>query len=105
MTARAFWSSVSLTFRSLLWTLLVPGAVAAGYVPWRFFGLDWAAFRLADPLDVIALLCILAGSRCSSAASWISPSPVGVRCRLPIRHDIWSCADSTDMSGTRCISA
>ena len=60
MTARAFWSSASLTLRSLFWTLLLPGAVA-GYVPWRFFGLDRAAFRLAGPLDVIALLCILAG--------------------------------------------
>jgi protein-S-isoprenylcysteine O-methyltransferase Ste14 len=60
MTAKALWSSVSLTLRSLLWTLLLPGAVA-GYVPWRFFGLDRAAFRLAGPLDLIALLCILAG--------------------------------------------
>ena len=58
--ARAFWSSALLTLRSLLWTLLLPGAVA-GYVPWRFFSLDRAAFRLAGPLDVIALLCILAG--------------------------------------------
>jgi hypothetical protein len=57
VTARGFWSSASLTLRSLLWTLLLPGAVA-GYLPWRFFGLDRAAFRLAGPVDVIGFLCI-----------------------------------------------
>ena len=61
MTVRAFWSSTSLVLRSLLWTILLPGTVT-GYVPWRFFGLDWAAFRVAGPVDVLGLLCILAGS-------------------------------------------
>jgi protein-S-isoprenylcysteine O-methyltransferase Ste14 len=61
VTARGFWSSASLTLRSLLWTVLLPGAVA-GYVPWRFFDLDRAALRLAGPMGVIGLLCVVGGT-------------------------------------------
>jgi protein-S-isoprenylcysteine O-methyltransferase Ste14 len=48
-------SSASLALRSLLWTILFPGFFA-GYVPWRFFGLDRAA--LNTPSALLGLLCI-----------------------------------------------
>jgi len=87
MTARAFWSSASLTLRSLLWTVLLPGTVT-GYLPWRFFGLDWGAFHLAGPVDAIGLLCILAG--CALLVSCIVEFAVAGRGTLspadPPRH-------------------
>src|SRR6476660_2747194 len=46
--------------RSLVWTVLLPGMVA-GYVPWRFFGLDQAGFDVTSPVDLLALLLIAAG--------------------------------------------
>jgi hypothetical protein len=87
VTARGFWSVASLALRSLLWTVLLPGAVAA-YVPWRFFGLDRSAFRLAGPMDAIGLLCILAG--CALLVSCIVDFAVAGRGTLspadPPRH-------------------
>ncbi len=41
-----------LALRSLLWTLLLPG-VFAGYLPWRFFGLDRAWLDLSGPVPVL----------------------------------------------------
>jgi len=53
--------SVGLTLRSLLWSVLLPGAVAA-YAPWRFFGLRDARLDLSDVMEVLGLLCILTGA-------------------------------------------
>jgi protein-S-isoprenylcysteine O-methyltransferase Ste14 len=60
MTA-GFWSIASLTVRSLLWTILLPG-LFAGYLPWRFFGLGQTRVELANPLHVLGLACIAAGA-------------------------------------------
>jgi protein-S-isoprenylcysteine O-methyltransferase Ste14 len=51
------WSSVLLTFRSLLWTILFPGFFA-GYVPWRFFGLDRVRVDSLRPVHIVGLLGI-----------------------------------------------
>jgi len=56
-TKNTNWSSVWLALRSLLWTILLPGIVA-GYVPWRFFGLDHVRLNLTSPADLLGLLCI-----------------------------------------------
>jgi protein-S-isoprenylcysteine O-methyltransferase Ste14 len=47
-------SSASLAARSLLWTVLFPG-VFAGYVPWRFFGLDRARPVWGDVASLLGL--------------------------------------------------
>jgi protein-S-isoprenylcysteine O-methyltransferase Ste14 len=52
-------SSAWLALRSLLWTILFPGFIA-GYVPWRFFGLDRVAVRSLTALP--GLLCIGLGA-------------------------------------------
>ena len=54
-------SALSLTLRSLLWTVLLPGVVA-GYVPWTFFGLRGTGIDLARPGQLLGLLFILAGA-------------------------------------------
>lgn len=62
MTAAShFWSSISLTARSLLWTILLPGFFA-GYVPWRFFGLGGARLDVFSPASVLGLLSIGTGA-------------------------------------------
>jgi protein-S-isoprenylcysteine O-methyltransferase Ste14 len=55
---RRVLSSISLTARSLLWTILFPGFFA-GYVPWRFFGLDRALQRGSFDLTQLAGLLIV----------------------------------------------
>jgi protein-S-isoprenylcysteine O-methyltransferase Ste14 len=57
---REAWSSAWLTFRSLLWTILLPGFFAA-YVPWRFFGLDRARV-LWRPVQLFGVVCIGLGA-------------------------------------------
>lgn len=50
-------SSIGLFARSLLWTILFPGFFA-GYVPWRFFGLDRVELddlRATDALGLIGI--------------------------------------------------
>jgi protein-S-isoprenylcysteine O-methyltransferase Ste14 len=62
MTApSAFWSSAWLAFRSILWTILLPGVVA-GYVPWRFFGLGRARIDMSSPVHGLALVCLGMGT-------------------------------------------
>lgn len=51
---------MSLFLRSLLWTMLFPGVVA-GYVPWRFFGVDRIRFESLDALQMAGLLCAALG--------------------------------------------
>ena len=51
---------VLLALRSLLWTVLLPG-VAAGWVPWRFFGLRWLRLDLAASHQAAGAVCAVAG--------------------------------------------
>jgi len=60
MTAPDF-GSMRLALKSLLWAVLLPGVVA-GYVPWRFFGLDQAVIHFTNVADVAGLSCIGVGS-------------------------------------------
>ncbi len=54
-------ASVGLVFRSLLWTILLPG-VFAGYVPWRYFGLGLARFEVFNVTHVLGAFCITLGT-------------------------------------------
>jgi protein-S-isoprenylcysteine O-methyltransferase Ste14 len=60
MNANTTMSSMWLALRSLLWAVLVPGVIA-GYIPWRFFGLDRARVDWSRPVDLLGLLCIVLG--------------------------------------------
>ena len=51
------WSPAWLAVRSLLWTILFPGFFA-GYVPWRFFGLDQIRLEELNPTSLLGLMCI-----------------------------------------------
>lgn len=52
--------SLGLAFRSLLWTILLPG-LFAGYVPWRYFGLRSVVLDLQRPAHWVGLIGIGAG--------------------------------------------
>jgi protein-S-isoprenylcysteine O-methyltransferase Ste14 len=54
-------STSGLVLRSLLWTILLPG-VFAGYVPWRYFGLDRVRLDASNPAQVLGLLWIGLGA-------------------------------------------
>jgi protein-S-isoprenylcysteine O-methyltransferase Ste14 len=49
-----------LALRSVFWAMLLPG-VAAGYVPWRFFGLNRASVNVVHPAAISALAFIVVG--------------------------------------------
>jgi protein-S-isoprenylcysteine O-methyltransferase Ste14 len=53
--------SVWLALRSLLWTFLLPG-LFAGWMPWRYFGLNRVTFDRSSAAHVIGLACIAAGA-------------------------------------------
>jgi protein-S-isoprenylcysteine O-methyltransferase Ste14 len=55
-----FWAPAWLGFRSLVWTILLPGIVA-GYVPWALFGLREVRADLSSPLQILALVCLALG--------------------------------------------
>ncbi len=57
MTARSAW----LALRSVFWAALLPGVVA-GYIPWRFFGLSAVRPDPRSPVDLLALVAIVAGA-------------------------------------------
>ena len=61
-------TTLSLFARSLLWTILLPGAIA-GYIPWRFLGLDEVRIDSSLP-QVIGGLCIAAGVLLLAACIW-----------------------------------
>ena len=71
MTGRAGsgWSPAFLALRSILWALLAPGVVA-GYVPWRYFGLDRLTLDLASPSQVVGLVLIGGGAALLAACIW-----------------------------------
>ena len=58
---RVVSSPTGLVLRSLLWTILLPG-VFAGYVPWRYFGLDRVRTDALNPAGVVGLICIGVGA-------------------------------------------
>jgi protein-S-isoprenylcysteine O-methyltransferase Ste14 len=60
-THGSFRSSGWLALRSLLWTILIPGVVAA-YVPWRFLGLRGVRIDPLDPLHCASLVLIAVGA-------------------------------------------
>lgn len=68
-TPESRWSSVWLGFRSLAWTALLPGVVA-GYVPWRFFGLDRVRLDPLEPLHVAGIACVGLGAALLAACVW-----------------------------------
>jgi protein-S-isoprenylcysteine O-methyltransferase Ste14 len=53
--------SIWLVVRSLLWTILFPGFFA-GYVPWRYFGLNRVRLDVMNPGHVPGLFCIGLGA-------------------------------------------
>jgi protein-S-isoprenylcysteine O-methyltransferase Ste14 len=63
--ARQLWLAV----RSLIWTVLLPGMVT-GYMPWRFFGLNQTGFDVTNPVDLLGLLLIAAGSVLLGTCIW-----------------------------------
>ena len=50
-----------LALRSLLWTILLPGFFA-GYVPWRYFGLNRVRLDVMNAGDAFGLFCIAFGA-------------------------------------------
>jgi len=54
-------SAAWLAFRAILWTILLPGFLA-GYVPWRYFGLEAAHFNVRSASQAVGLLCVGVGS-------------------------------------------
>ena len=60
LTNQSAREGVWLAFRSLLWTVLLPGVVA-GYLPWRYFGVRSVRLQPSDPLDLVGLLSIGVG--------------------------------------------
>ena len=53
--------SIWLVVRSLLWTILLPGFIA-GFVPWRYFGLNRERLDLFSPTGAVGLVCIGLGT-------------------------------------------
>jgi protein-S-isoprenylcysteine O-methyltransferase Ste14 len=62
-------SSAWLAFRSLVWTLLIPG-LFAGYVPWRYFGLAQVQLDLTSFRHLAGLLLIAIGTVLLVACIW-----------------------------------
>jgi protein-S-isoprenylcysteine O-methyltransferase Ste14 len=53
--------NILLFLRSLLWTILLPG-VFAGYLPWRFFGLNRVRLDWSDPIHLAGVLILALGA-------------------------------------------
>jgi protein-S-isoprenylcysteine O-methyltransferase Ste14 len=62
-------SSLWLGFRSLLWMVLLPG-LYAGYVPWRFFGLNRVVVDFSHPVDILGITCIALGAALLLTCIW-----------------------------------
>ena len=54
-------TSVLLVFRRLVCAILFPGFFA-GYVPWRYFGLDRVRLDVFNPAHALGLFCIGVGT-------------------------------------------
>lgn len=62
-------AGVSLTLRSLLWTVLLPG-IYAGYIPWHFFGVSHARVDFSNPVHLLGLGAILFGAALLAGCIW-----------------------------------
>ena len=51
---------MSLTLRSLLWTVLLPG-LYAGYIPWRYFGVSGVHLDVTRPDHIVGVALIAIG--------------------------------------------
>ncbi len=67
--SRSLWTSLLLAVRSLLWTALLPGLVA-GYVPWRFFGLNQLRLDTSSPRNLVGVLGIGLGTALLGTCIW-----------------------------------
>jgi protein-S-isoprenylcysteine O-methyltransferase Ste14 len=66
---RSLGYTVLLAIRSLAWTVLLPG-VFAGYLPWRYFGLRDVQLNLENPVHLVGMLCMAAGTVLLAASIW-----------------------------------
>jgi protein-S-isoprenylcysteine O-methyltransferase Ste14 len=55
--------------RAILWAALLPG-LFAGYLPWRYFGVGAARPELTNPVHLLALGAIVAGTVLLGACIW-----------------------------------
>jgi protein-S-isoprenylcysteine O-methyltransferase Ste14 len=62
-------AGVSLTLRSLLWTVLLPGIYAV-FIPWRYFGVSQVVVDVSNPIHLVALLVILGGAALLATCIW-----------------------------------
>jgi protein-S-isoprenylcysteine O-methyltransferase Ste14 len=58
--APASRSTIALTLRSLMWTVLLPGVVA-GYLPWAFFGVGDVVLDSSTPHHLLGVIVVAAG--------------------------------------------
>jgi hypothetical protein len=99
---RSLWSFAFLVLRSLLWTALLPGFVA-GYVPWRFFGLDRLRLNLLSPQQLAGLFCIAVGIALLANCIWeFARSDVALSL-LWTHRGSWSFEACIDSSEIPCI--
>ena len=54
-------SSIGLFLRSLLWTVLLPG-LFAGFVPWRYLGLNRVSLDWSNPVHLLGVMVIGLGA-------------------------------------------
>ena len=62
-------AGLSLTLRSLLWTVLLPG-IYAGFIPWQYFGVSRAQVAFSNPVHLLAVALILFGACLLAACIW-----------------------------------
>lgn len=61
--------SLWLALRSLFWTVVLPGMVA-GYVPWRYVGLNHAVFTWRNPVQQLGALVGASGTVVLATCIW-----------------------------------
>ncbi len=66
---RSLGGSVWLAVRSLAWTVLLPGMVA-GYLPWRYFGMNQVRLDLLRPTHLLAATLIIFGAVLLTLCIW-----------------------------------
>src|SRR5262245_17040757 len=62
-------ATVWLGLRSLFWTVAFPG-LFAGYLPWRYFGVSKVVIDWHDPLYLLGLAAIAAGTLLLLTCIW-----------------------------------
>src|SRR5688572_5478759 len=84
--------SIWLTFRSLLWTILLPGFVA-GYLPWQYFGVKDVRLDFSNPIHVGAV--VVTGLGCGLLAWCI----LGIRIQRQRNAGDGRCAHAAGRTG------